>query len=476
MSIPSRQMRQTTLDNSAKSLEVPFVPDWRKILPENSTATIKATTDIHTMDLTISKIKAVYRLKTFVVHSLLEILHKSPLNRGKTHFQGSRAVQGHQAAHACLYPSIKDNILPQMIQKVVQNGLTPTKTEPFLKNRLGLTSPEVKILQENHNNLEFVTQFILERLPHPNAMHSILAGTRYEMYCNTTFENPDACNQFDTRLENELKPFLKELQTLRLDETDTAEDSMTKFVEWLIVYYTLSIKNLEDQMEHLLLAHEAFQNMRTFELSHLNDCGINEDEFEEYLGNVKSFLEHYDFLITKKIGTPRSAKDLRTIRNDFSILRKMIHKSSLEEAAIYYQQNTRHLGNEMVFNVEAFYNKCALYKQEAEAQLDAMNDCSDPCVYSQMLKGLFGVVDNGIYRLPSEDELHERLFALSKLATPVKEEMAKKQIKRDAENTCKMQLQFETSDDDIFSNIINDENLEPKSKKFKSSNSVFSNQ
>jgi hypothetical protein len=171
--------------------------------------------------------------------------------------------------------------------------------------------------------------------------------------------------------------------------------------------------------------------MRKFELGHLNAKNIPEDEFNDYLADLQAFLKSYDALIEKKVGCP-TIKEIQSIRPDFTFLRKiagLVQKNIPLEKIIFCYQNTRHLSKEMPFNRDKLGKKYRLYREEATAQMAAIDVFNDPCTIPHMQAAFFGKrTAQGARVAPSADELKQQLFALSSPASPVKAKIAARNL------------------------------------------------
>ncbi|MBS0604968.1 MAG: hypothetical protein JSS60_08050 [Verrucomicrobia bacterium] len=419
----SYAFRPKTLAAHQESKFEPFQKKGRRILPLESTPSLLTDAKERKVNREVTGAKTEFRIQTYFINALAEIIHKVPFSRGHTSLQGSSAPKGWQAAHGTFAPSTSDTLTSSLIEHIVDTGVTPSKTKPFLIERIGLTSPEAENLDENHEDESFVTNFVLSRLPSQGAC-SIFACTRYAEKCNTTFENPDESNQYDTLLERTIAPFLKELQGLRMDGTDTAEASTAKLIDWLLVYYKASIANIETQLINISKASVLFEKMRAFELLYLRTPNVPQDEFQAYLNDVDQFLAIHEELVGSKKGCP-SCGDLKLVRNDFSFLkqlRKMAFDKRLpiETVSDYYLGNRKHLDKPMEFDTQFFIDKYTLYHEEAKAQCDATLICSDPCSIASISKMYFGVMTDKHLRAPTEEELRKQIFALSTIATPLR--------------------------------------------------------
>ncbi len=413
--------RDTTNKKREKSHAVPFQKQTRTILKPGTTPSVVVTNKNRELDPNISKIKAELRIHFYFINAIIEAIHNIPLNRTKTALQGTSAPKGCQAAHASLAPNTKDSHTTNIIQRVIEVGVTPTKTEPFLRQRINLSTPEKQTLNANHKDENFVSQFITKRLP-KDGFHSILTGTQYHWNCNATFENPDESNQYDSRLEKTIAPILKELQQLRLDGTNTPEESTEKLVAWLIKYYDESIANIQKQIALLEQTASSLDKMHIFEQKHLNDKELPSEEFDTYLKEVAIFLETHRALMEKKAGCP-TCRDLKDIRNDFSSLEKLISSSN---PADYYLNNRRHLIKQEPFCAEGHLEKFNLYLLEAKTQKAAVEVFTEACTIQGLKTSIFGVYENGIRRTPTDAELKSQVYAISAPMNIPKNKVSKK--------------------------------------------------
>jgi hypothetical protein len=429
----------------------------RKILPPNATPSITcANTDrvVHgelgknkaekkktkikvtrqpVVNTETTKIKVSNQLLTQYALTKAETILGTPFERGKTALQGAQEQGDNAAAHGCYIPEPIDKFAETLPGHIVNNGVTPSKTEPYLKNRGGFSSPMVKQLHERHQDEAFVRKTLKDELP----AGSSLTNTRFHWNCNATFGNPKESNQYDSRLEKKIAPFLKELQDLRMGGSLTPEESLERLVNWLSKYHATSITALETQLVNIdsLTAH--FQGMRTFERDNLTVDLIPEEAFTSYLNAVNQFLICYDALTAKKSGCP-SCAEFKSLRNDFSFLRKLQsmafeQQSPVEDVSQFYLENRRHLANEMHCDCDSISTKYRLYLDEAKAQQEAVQDFEEPCAIPNLSKMLFGIMENGVRRAPTDEELRSQVFKLFALATPAKIEMAKR--RRDEEDS-----------------------------------------
>lgn len=421
-------VRASTKAKTAQVQSRPFEGNGRKILPIEHTPSITVTSEERKVDKQVSGVKAELRIHTYFINAQAEKVLGAPFERGKTAHQGARAPKGWQAAHASLAPKTNDTFTLETINRVVANGLSPRKSKPFLESRIGLTPADEALLQNNHSDPEYVQDFILSRLP-VDAQHSVLEGTRYYWHCNSTFDNPDESNQYDSQMERTLSPFLEELQEKRLKGELSPEASTEDLVVWLMNYYDSSSANLKKRLQEIEDFSLSFQKLRKFELANLTVEKIPAANFQEYLTEVDRFLTLYNSLSEEQKGCPTTSA-FSDCRNDFKFLKKLKKEGTQK----FFLENRRHLASDMQFNKDHFVQKFTLYLQEAEAQKISVEAFTAPCAIPNLSKNLFGIYENGVRRAPNDAELRTQIFGLFKLATPVKEKMAKKRPLENKEN------------------------------------------
>lgn len=461
----THNFRSSTKEKSEKASKIPLENSSRAIFPIALTPSLVATDYAKPLvNRDISCTKAEFRLLTYYVNALMEKVLKVQFTRARTDAQGSQAKEGYQAAHASFSPRSKDRKTTEIISEIHKSGdFSPIKTE-ILKNVIKLSSPEKNLLKENHTDEKFVKEFITSRLPKGRA-DSILAGTKFYRDNNTTFENPDESNRYDSHLEKKIKLLLQTLHTLRagkeviIDEDDqlriripvqfvesnllkvekkeakihitgeiSAEDSMTWLVQWLIGHHEKAITNIKLQLSNIENLAVSFDKMYKFEQDHLDCESIEEEPFSDYLKNLQNFMTAYEFLTKKKDGCP-SSDSWKKIRNDFTFLSKLQNKfsrDSLKETIAYFMTNRYHLTKIEPFDKQPFIDKYTLYLEEVDAQKTQTEIYNEPCVIANLQKMLFGIPDgHGGRNAPTRDDLIKQLSKMLAVASPLKAPVAK---------------------------------------------------
>lgn len=396
----------------------------RKILPFGQTPSLKAS-DYTTpsIDKQITETKVYHRLMVEYVSATIESVFETILKRSKTTFQGSHASKGWQAGHGALAPATQDNFTENVIQKIEKEGITPTKSGPFLQNRIGLTEEEQKILHKYHKDENFVRALVISRLPIGGNVSS-LAGTRFDWNRNATFDNPDESNKYDTHLEAKVSTLREQLQQQRREGKLNVETSMQKLVSWFLEFYTTSVKNLTEKLEFIKKIKECSQKMSTFEKTHQTAVTFNTEEFKEYIENAADFLNLTRTLLEEKIGSPL-CKEFKTLRNEETLI--------LFSQLVYLSKQPTTTGNFLwdqylkareflsdPIDFDLLIKKYELYQEEATVQQETVQAFADPCIIPNLSKWVFGVMKEGKRQAPSPFELRKQVFELCAPATPLK--------------------------------------------------------
>ncbi|MBS0652119.1 MAG: hypothetical protein JSR39_01185 [Verrucomicrobia bacterium] len=395
----------------------------RTILPltDSPSLTVESQ-DRRTIDPEKSAIKSHLRVQNYWIDAVIEKVVNTQFSRGRTHLQGSQAPQGWQAAHFSLAPHTVDDLTENVIESVVDKGLTPSRSKPFLCARIDLTSPDGKVLQANHSDPVFVRDFILSKLP-SGAEDSSLYGTRLSLSRNATFENPDESNQFDTLLEKAVKPLLKRLQAERSSGEIDEDASTEQLVEWLIRYYETSIANNKQRLDQLGTFFALQCRLSQFEDLYSLAAEIPPEKLQEYIAAAQELLDCKVSLLTQLAGTSR-CHGIREARKDYYYLTGLVrasnHGAAHASLETLFFKNVRHFMTRTEISAEKLMQKYEFFVEEATAQLDGIRVYSDPCTIPGLKTALFGVCVEGVRIEPTETQLREQIFSIFKIATPYK--------------------------------------------------------
>lgn len=395
----------------------------RTILPLTDSPSLTVEDQsLRTIDPEKSAIKSYLRVQNYWIDSVIEKVVNTQFSRGKTHLQGSQAPQGWQAAHFSLAPHTVDDLTKNVIESVVDKGLTPNRSKPFLRARIELTSPDGKVLQANHRDANFVRDFILSKLP-SGAEDSSLYGTRFSLFRNATFENPDESNQFDSLLEREIKPLLAYLQAERSSGFIDENASTEQLVKWLIRYYETSIANNQQRLDQLDTFFAVQCHLSQFEDLYSFAMEIPPEKLQEYIGAAQELLDCKASLLAKLAGTSR-CRDIKRARNDYYYLAGLVRASNNGASHAILENlffsNTRHFATRPKDSSQTLKQKYEFFVQEATAQLDGIQAYADPCTIPGLKTALFGEYIDGVRIAPTESQLREQVFSIFRIATPYK--------------------------------------------------------
>jgi len=417
--------RPSTVESTTTSLaKNPTGPKTgRTILPLTDTPSLTVDRDdLRAVDPEKSAIKSHLRVQNYWLDALIEKITSTQFSRGRTHLQGSQAPLGWQAAHYSLAPHTLDTLTDDVIDSVVDKGLTPVRSKPFLRARIEMTSPDGKILQDNHRDPNFVRNFILSKLPN-GAAGSSLYGTRFSLSRNATFDNPDESNQFDSLLEKNIKPLLEHLQKQRSSGAIDEDGATAHLVEWLISYYKISIENGQHRLDQLSSFFAIQRRLSQFEDLYSDGEELPQEEFQDYIKAAQQLLEYKTALLTKLDGTFR-CHNIKQVRQDYyylsALVRGYINGFSQPALEKFFYKNVRHFAARSIIAEDALRQKYEFFVLEAKAQLEGIQAFADPCTIPALKTALFGVCVEGERVPPSESELREQIYSIFKLATPYK--------------------------------------------------------
>lgn len=455
-------LRQSTIAVSAVSLrENPEVKKSRRtILPlEETPSLIVESQDMRLIDLEKSALKSHLRIQNYWIDMLIERVASTQFSRGKTHLQGSQAPFGWQAAHFSLAPATQDHLTKDVIISVVEKGITPVRSKPFLQARISMTSPEGKLLNDKHTDPIFVRNFVMNRLP-KEAEASSLYGTRFSLFRNATFENPDESNQFDSLLEKSVKPILKRLQMQHFDG-DIDEDAATlELVEWLLNYYKSSIKNNQQRLEQLSEFFAIQNRLTQFEDQYSDTIELPEEQFQEYISDALQLLKCKAFLLSRLKGSSR-CHAIKWARKDYyyliTLVRSASKGSSYASLETLFYKNVRHFANRSRSSEDELRQKYEFFIQEAKAQIDGIQVFTDPCTIPGLKTAIFGICVDGKRLPPTESELREQVYSIFKLATPFKNKIPSQLFNNDNDTritSAAKRLRFDENQDPLIDSPV----------------------
>lgn len=171
------------------------VKNGRTVLPIHATATITGKPATQEEADERAAHKAVRRVVEYHRSRTVQETLQFQTTRGPTRFQGARETDGDHASHISLAPGEVDDLLARVTCKVASIGITPKKTEPYLKAKRIL--PQAQQAVRDHPNSPDKIKRLLMSFLSPHKRKSVKAGTHLDLDANATIGNPKEANGFD---------------------------------------------------------------------------------------------------------------------------------------------------------------------------------------------------------------------------------------------------------------------------------------
>ncbi len=415
-------LRKTTIQSSLSSQSShSHGSGHRQILPLNATPSISSGDHRSNLfDPETCSAKVDHRIQTFYVNRVISSC-MGRLSRERTALQGASASFDYAAAHASLEPSTTDTFTQQIYQRIIEVGMTPTKTTPFLKARCGIGSPEIAKLAQNHSDENYVFQFLIKKLPR-RGLSSSYAGTRYEWNCNATFSNPKESNQFDSLLERTIRSFREEIQTQSEQGALSPEEATSSLVRWLLNYYDQTIYNLIKRISHLETYQDLNDKLRIVETAIYSKQDVPDEILKQYLDDVDRFISCAKLLFRNEQGCPSCLVHLRLSRNDYRFLNTLVQHNAkgtpLDQIRPILEQNARRTSSLKPIAAVPLIEKHQRFLSEAKVQRETTAHYGESCAMTK-LRDIF-------FPEAKEGKLQEAVFAICKPRTPVQKVRTKR--------------------------------------------------
>lgn len=182
--------------------------------------------------------------------------------RGKTHYNGARSHCGHcEAAHASLSPTLYDNILQIVQDRIYRIGYQnlQEKERAYVKIKLNLTAKDEQELSSElpEARLRYLETTIASCLTPQEQMGSLI-HTVTEKMRNTTFENPKGSNRVDSYLEIRLRLLEDQLADACKEQDKLPKEALRE----LHATYQALLAPLKDRLfadqQRLFILHDAW--------------------------------------------------------------------------------------------------------------------------------------------------------------------------------------------------------------------------
>lgn len=409
-------LRETTNEQTQKSLEAPTPRKARRVVNKHETASgIRGEHDCKTINID----HVVEKVRARLFFSLSRFAETYAFNcittRGKTHINGSSApCEGRcHAAHAAFSCKLYDDIFEVVRNALLEKGFS--QLDPayrgYLTRRFDLSKRDIRYLNSENQEDRLVIIDQLASILTPREMRMTFSGTSVELQRGSTFENPAFSNHFDSSAEPDMRLLEDELDAECRLETKTPVEATLKLQEGYRKFVTNAIVNLNEDLNRLDNLQDAWNAMIACQktLSH----GITDDAFESYLEAVDNYLAAHKarFIKPKPSGTA-SLKDLKEyLKNTQSpaVLREI----QASRNALYFELSNHHL-QIPTDSEDQFTNAITEVEgrlTEAYTQLDALNHTEQD--FKTMMKYGFGKMnEEGIVITPDKTALGEAFVDL----------------------------------------------------------------
>ncbi len=431
---PARQLRAKTLRQTLESKQnaSPTPKNSRKVLTSDQTLSLtrESNHDCSRINELNTVAKTQMRIDFSLFRFCLDYGWHCESFRGRTHYNGSQpACRGRcEAAHAALSPTLYDNQLTLIIQKMekVAFSILPAHEQKYLEKRFNLTEQEKPLLDSsNISERTGLIQNFVNSLKPGHAKGSFMHGT-IDKNRNSTFENPRACNRVDCTLEAHLRKIEDQLaEKCRNNQIHpmAAIDSLKSEYKQLLKEIKKNLEDDKNHLEALLIAWKEILKAQTaFEKS-----SKSENDFNLYLDSIKKYwAAHQQRFNTKEKKGVSKLQELNTFLQQYQspyVLHIMIQKSThFANVLIYYEVNKSHLSippndgkDDLMF--KNVISEVSLRIEETEIQLKTL-DKTAHIVYSTFLH-LFGSKDSQ-GTLLTADEIADKLVELIEPASQCK--------------------------------------------------------
>lgn len=415
----ARELRPKTLFAKQESYSKPTQVMGRKFVPLEQAATrmlVDSDEGKDNPDFAYDKSqRRIYGIfiRCQFIH-LLECLTK----REKTTLQcGQSKIKGCENAHWAMTPTMSDDMMSRVLTKIDNKEQLSPKKVGYVKSRLNLSSPkknEFLGLSSHVDKREFVTTRL-----EPKDHHSSFNRTYYELQLSGTLEGSIAANDFDQAIEKDIRP-LEDACCARISaKASTPTEELTTIFEDIQDIIELSITNLQKRVVQLKLFYQLEAELDSFE----NDYFSTSDAsgFELYITNIEEFLKQKELITTKlkycaNFNGASRFKEISS-RRDFLWLKGFIATVSActeyGDRFLAFEQHMGRIKKEAPLTQFPALEKTEAMLAEARSQLDGMIDIGE-CNLSKLPLYLFGILEGGKRRSPTEDEMLGQLLEMTR--------------------------------------------------------------
>lgn len=412
----------------------PATPKNRKKLSPTKTATMTQDIGHNCLILNINNIFG--KVTSRLIHSLSRFYISYSLScttwRGPTYLNGSSSTCDCESAHAALSPTLYDNLLSAIVEKLQSKSLDQLdpQSQKYLSIRFKLTADDkTKLSSQTASKRTSHITHIISRLSSMEQQGTFVnTPTGYAR--NATYENPRASNRFDCYLEQHLRP----LEDRLADECETGAKIPSVALQELTDEYKKlidqAVVNLKKDTACINQLQTAFEKMLENQSKLEKDIDSTQ-ALTDYVSSVEEYLKAHQARFKQKVPGAPSHKQLNThldqTQSLYILKQVVIHKSTE-----YFIENKRFLktaiNSKDKFKIAT--DDITTRTVEAEHQLKILSQ-QLPEDAKTMTKYLFGKKDaNGEVPTPSKEAVATTLLELIVPVTPSRSDLKKTTKKR----------------------------------------------
>lgn len=418
-----RVLRESTIQQRPAE-DLPPIQNGRRYIPVDQVATKLEFPHTCSSDPDSGYEKAQRRVVDLFNRFATSGLLDCKTTRGPTRLQGGQSHCGNcQCAHWAITSNPRDDKMKRVLSCLENDqALTPNR-ERYLKNRMGIDTPEKEnflALETPQEKVEYVRKHITKE-----DLHSSFSGTPFIMQLGSTIEGPTEANRFDISIEKTFRPIVDALSDQVAEKEITYKTAMNKAYDALLQILQTATHNLTERENQVKKYHTLEEKIHLIEEKCTTD--ISDAEISDYIRSVKELIDLRKTLIIKlpyasRFNTLKFAEISH--RKDFYWLKAFSataeHLTEPSDLRIAFQSHLSRVSKDPFSNeLPGLYN-INIRLIESKAQLKGWEDVG-LCNIQQLDKLLFGVMEDGKRRAPTEKELRIQLIDMT-----AKEKLPKK--------------------------------------------------
>ena len=414
----ARELRPTTVFATQESYSKPTQLSGRKLVPLELAGTRMLTdSDKGTDNPDFAYDKAQRRIFGIFIHFMFIHHLECHTKREKTILQcGQSKIKGCENAHWAMTPTMSDDMMAKVLTKIDNKEELSPKKVGYVQSRLNLSSPT----KNEFLDLSSVDkrEFVIKHLE-PKDYHNSFNRTHYELQLSGTLEGSIAANDFDQAIEKDIRPLEDASCTKISAKESTPTEELPAIFDDIYAIMKLSIANLQTRVTQLKMFYKLEAELDSFENNYFlkNDAS----DFENYAKNIKNFLDQKEALCKKmkycaNFDGAARFKEITT-RRDFIWLKGFVATlskcSEYADRFLAFEQHISRIKKDPLFTQFPALEKTEAMLAEAQSQLAGMTDIGK-CNLSNLSLFLFGILEGGSRRSPTQDEILTQLIGMTR--------------------------------------------------------------